>query len=176
MVTQYGVSTEYLVQLHPDMSLPSFPVIPQSFIPSATHRDLSPVTFSTHNPPLTESGYTVLPTCFLFFFPFLFVSSLKWEGSKQNYIAWFMPFFSFSWCLPRDKSYYFALNPHLTCWSQCQWLWGPMACESFYPGHWLFAQIWVSGPFPSASSQASAGAKQLGSLGVVAGDSLGQWH
>lgn len=94
---------------------------------------------------------------------------------KKNDIAWFLASLS-SWCLLRDKSCYFALNLHLTCWSQCQRLWGPMACESFYPGHWLFAQIWVSGPSPSASSQASAGAKQLGSLGVVASDSPGQWH
>lgn len=80
MVTQYGVSTEYLVLLHPHVFLPSFPTIPQSFILSATNRDLPPVTFSTQSSPLTESGYTVLPICFLFFFPLPVCSQSQMKG------------------------------------------------------------------------------------------------
>lgn len=92
---------------------------------------------------------------------------------KKCYTTWLIVFIS-SWCQAKDKLCDIALNPYLTCCSQ--WLWGQMACGSFCLGHWLFAQIWVSGPSPSASSQASANAKQLGSLAVVAGDSPGQWH
>lgn len=72
--------------LHPDVSLPSFPMIPQSFILSANHRDFSPVTFSTQSSPVTQSGYTVLPTYFLSFFPLPVCSQSQMTGlGKKRY-------------------------------------------------------------------------------------------
>lgn len=146
-----------------------------TFIPKgpSTHQDLFLVTNSSSSPTNWIRIY-ISSNCLLHFLLLNWSQSRKRVLEKHN-IDWFTAFFSL-WCLPRDQLYYFALNPHLTCCSQCQWLWELMACGSFYLGHWLFVQILVSGLDPSASSQASADAKQLGSLGVVAGDSPGQWH
>jgi len=71
LVTTLCVITEYLVQLHPDVSLLSFPKIPHSFILSALHQEIyvpSHSALTTPHHPLNESGYTVLSTLSLTFF------------------------------------------------------------------------------------------------------------